>query len=465
MANQLLDCRGSNITIAGETSPGGVIIRDYKMSISNGSNLIMRFMRFRGVPSDQDGLIIGYPNAYGNVVIDHCSFAGSCDEAMQVTATNVTVCWTALENSRYGYDWHEDTRTGDPPGSLHNHNYGPMVYSAAGPVSLHHCTMLNHAKRCPNVGSPAKCESINNLIYNWDHGEQPATTQAEGGQINVIGCVYKYGPENRSGTSIPGEIMSGGAIYCSNCLWRQGAANVSNCASMFNGSLSGSSLVTSSGITQTPTSQVENTVLDSAGAFPRDAYSTQLITGARNATGHMQYDSNFVNSMPALTAYPKPADADSDGMPDWWEDSHGLDKNSAADGATLAGSGYSHLEEYCHYLASALTHGVANPWNGAVDIRSGKVRESEPRWVYVFPNPFARSLHVRVEKVDLGLRTVDIYDLGGRLIRNVKVEKGAEEAVWNGCDNQGRMMPTGLYVIRVTRDGNKIQEARVAFVR
>jgi len=50
-------------------------------------------------------------------------------------------------------------------------------------------------------------------------------------------------------------------------------------------------------------------------------------------------------------------DTDQDGIPDQYEDDNGLDKNNADDGAQDAGSGYTNLEEYCHYLANELITG------------------------------------------------------------------------------------------------------------
>jgi hypothetical protein len=51
---------------------------------------------------------------------------------------------------------------------------------------------------------------------------------------------------------------------------------------------------------------------------------------------------------PTLAAGTPCADADGDGMPDGWEDAHGLDKNDATDRNTerAAAAGYTNLELY-----------------------------------------------------------------------------------------------------------------------
>ncbi|MBQ3896311.1 MAG: T9SS type A sorting domain-containing protein, partial [Paludibacteraceae bacterium] len=68
------------------------------------------------------------------------------------------------------------------------------------------------------------------------------------------------------------------------------------------------------------------------------------------------------SAWPDLTAFPDetvPADTDGDGMPDAWEDANGFDKDNAADGAQIAGNGYSNLENYLN----SIIEGVKAPSN------------------------------------------------------------------------------------------------------
>jgi hypothetical protein len=52
-----------------------------------------------------------------------------------------------------------------------------------------------------------------------------------------------------------------------------------------------------------------------------------------------------------LRSLPAPADTDHDGLPDEWEQAHGLDPRDPADGARIApGEGYTQLELYLNSL-------------------------------------------------------------------------------------------------------------------
>lgn len=46
------------------------------------------------------------------------------------------------------------------------------------------------------------------------------------------------------------------------------------------------------------------------------------------------------------------ADTDGDGIPDYWEDANGLDKNNAADGNLTDAEGYTNLERYMNSLVA-----------------------------------------------------------------------------------------------------------------
>ena len=82
-----------NLTIAGQTSPGGICLADYGFSI-NSNNVIIRFLRFR--PGEASGK---EPDGLGgcdkkDIMVDHCSISWSVDECLSVYGMeNSTVQW------------------------------------------------------------------------------------------------------------------------------------------------------------------------------------------------------------------------------------------------------------------------------------------------------------------------------------------------------------------------------------
>ena len=109
-------------------------------------------------------------------------------------------------------------------------------------------------------------------------------------------------------------------------------------------------------------------VLEYAGAsLRRDAVDERIAkevkegsytyTGSNGGAGGLIDTQSDVGGWPEYKAsaeeLEKIKDSDSDGMPDWFEDKFGLDKNNASDGktTTLDKHGrYTNLEMYLHYL-------------------------------------------------------------------------------------------------------------------
>jgi hypothetical protein len=58
--------------------------------------------------------------------------------------------------------------------------------------------------------------------------------------------------------------------------------------------------------------------------------------------------------MAGLTPTPPPLDSDDDGMPDSWENIHGLNPNNGNDHTTIMPSGYTAIEAYINGLASGM---------------------------------------------------------------------------------------------------------------
>jgi hypothetical protein len=101
-------------------------------------------------------------------------------------------------------------------------------------------------------------------------------------------------------------------------------------------------------ITTVPAKELMEKVLAGAGAsLPRrDPVDTRLIEHVRNRTGKLINSQREVGGWPELKSAAAPVDVDNDGIPDEWEMRQGLNPRDPSDGAKLAKSGYSNLEEY-----------------------------------------------------------------------------------------------------------------------
>jgi hypothetical protein len=68
-----------------------------------------------------------------------------------------------------------------------------------------------------------------------------------------------------------------------------------------------------------------------------------------------------------------------------------------------------------------------------------------------YPNPFNPSTTIPFELATAGRVSLQIFDTQGRLVRtlyNEEMPVGTHQAVWNGCDNSGSQVATGVYFVR-----------------
>lgn len=144
--NSPLNISASNITIAGQSAPGdGICIADYPVSVS-GSQVIIRYMRFRMgdrklSPDEADGADALGGRFSTDVIIDHCSISWSTDECCSFYAnTNFTMQWCLVTESLRE--------------SLHSkgtHGYG-AIWGGLG-ASFYHNMLAHHGSRTPRFGT------------------------------------------------------------------------------------------------------------------------------------------------------------------------------------------------------------------------------------------------------------------------------------------------------------------------
>ncbi len=76
-----------------------------------------------------------------------------------------------------------------------------------------------------------------------------------------------------------------------------------------------------------------------------------------------------------------------------------------------------------------------------------------------YPNPFNPATTIRFDIVAASQISLRVYDLLGREIRtlaNGEYPKGTYAVQWDGKDNQGRQVTTGVYLIQLTHNGGTL---------
>jgi len=357
-----LKIREPYLTIAGQTAPGdGICIKNYQVNFDT-SQVIMRYLRFR--PGDEKGKEQDAFGGAGNyIVVDHCSASWGVDETFSINkAANLTVQWCLVSESLYH--------------SLHkkgNHGYGGLWGGPGG--SWHHNILAHHSSRNPrasgNVDS-GLMDYRNNVIYNWGFNS------AYGGELwprNWINNYYKSGPatddkvrgriflqkDPRGKMFAAGNFVAGfPAISADN--WN-GGINFAPDGEATEKTLRVDRPFVVAPVTTQSAEVAYGLVLAQAGAsLVRDAVDRRVVEEIRTGTatfgasykggGKGIIDSQKdVGGWPELRSLPAPVDTDHDGVPDVWEQAHGLNPQDPADGprATTPG-GYTNLERYLNSL-------------------------------------------------------------------------------------------------------------------
>jgi pectate lyase len=202
------------------------------------------------------------------------------------------------------------------------------------------------------------------VVYNFHEGltHDGHTPQAP---INFIGNYYKRGPS--SDRIFPFEFHRKGQYYLEgNVIEGLGEAGDPRDRSIkyprwveFN--RKGEKLPRPADVSPVATHTAKEAfklVLSEGGCFPRDRVTKRTVQEVMDGTGKWGRnapanpdDEWFLEGL----LYGKaPLDSDGDGIPDVWEDAHGLDKKDPKDHNRIMPSGYTAIEEYINEQAKGL---------------------------------------------------------------------------------------------------------------
>lgn len=388
-----------DVTIAGETSPGGITIRglvtdeqpfqdqEVRAPTSFAENWILRNIRIRpGVGGSDDGLRMRYTR---NAIVDRVSIGNATDEAVEISySSNITIQSSIIAETLGDHAF-----------------YGGMLINYSNPVhgfpldrmSIHHNLFVRIVGRLPEVSresrdaanSRLRLELSNNLY--WDAGynvvvspdtgvvvdgqDRPYPAYTDLNMVNnrmVVRRSFPYGmvedrfvrdPDNAHGNRL---FVSGNTLglyrdlkdyqlfYCCND-FRTGGPDTSPILAEQRGRR-----LAFPRISYMRGGQLRGWMPAHAGAFPRDPMDLRLLTPV--VDGRIAQSPRHVNPagdafLPAFPDAPPapPTDTDGDGMPDAWEIAKGLNPQKAgANARTLSTLGYTNLEVYLHERAEDL---------------------------------------------------------------------------------------------------------------
>ena len=491
-----LKITNGNVTIAGQTAPGdGICLQNFSLSVQ-ASNVIIRYIRCRFGDTTIVRNVNGSPvintttgkperieddaahsmgtgdtnTTYRNIIIDHCSFSWAMDEnASFYDIMNFTMQWCIISESMY-HSFH----------TKGNHGYGG-IWGGMG-SSFHHNLLADNSSRNPRFCGaryhlsswPTEIVDFrNNVIFNWGFN---SAYGGESGRHNMINNYYKPGPAtstgkyqyriiNPSDTAI--QIYPHSKWYIDGN-YVEGNASVSadNWANYPNGGVQpeASSLpvdtfkltspLSIAPVTTQTAQQAFASVIANAGCtLPRrDSADVRVINeintglalfGATyNGGGKGIIDSpTDIGSWSALNTLTPPVDNDHDGMPDDWEQAHGLNPNDATDRNTLATNGYTMLEEYLNSITGQ---------TGIVSVEEHALVPAVYDLKQNYPNPFNPSTTIHYELPKSGRVSLKAFDIYGReiatLVDGIR-SAGQHETVFNGNN-----LSSGVYFIRLNAE-------------
>jgi hypothetical protein len=378
--------KASNVTIAGQTAPGdGVGLRNSCFWIS-GSNVVVRFMRFRHGRQGNGGDCVETDGGARDLILDHCDVMFSRDENFSMFRSappTMTFQWSI-------------------------NAWGLQTHSAGGlwmidHATAHHTLWAHNHTRNPKCIRPAAFDWVNNVSFGWDIGMNLAGADVPGVyRANLRGNTFIHGGKTRNAVFGGGKLADGTmpfTVHIDDCaLDGNGNGQLDFTATdhaLFSGEwyhrqtvpfpqtlaadparpndpVLGAPLQVDDRATacKKVISQVGALRMDLDPAKPlRDEVTELVVRDVVTQRRRMIADEAELavsgKGFGTLRSSPAPADSDGDGMPDFWENTLGWNPAVADHNELVAGStffpqntpaGYTRLEEYLHFLA--IPHGV-----------------------------------------------------------------------------------------------------------
>lgn len=349
----------NNLTIAGQTAPGnGIVVYGNGVSFSSASNIIVRYMKFRMGNNGTSGAdAAGIANGT-DMIFDHVSVSWGLDENFSVNwdnkgtePSNITI-----QNSIIGQ-------------GILTHSCGGLIQTKGG-VSLLRNLYIDNKTRNPKV--KGLNQFVNNVVYNWGTDGYILSDSDGDSWATIENCYFIQGPNSGRPFSRPNphfQLYQSGNMLD---LDKDGTLNGRSASESDYANSDGTVNVTfvegydhfvnpakrHPEITNKMSAEeAYHWIVAHAGASlpERDAVDNYMIEeltslGKKGEIISSVTSLGIQDNVGVYFRGKQLSDTDRDGMPDSWEDAHGLDKNNPADGNVVREDGYTNLEYYINSI-------------------------------------------------------------------------------------------------------------------
>jgi pectate lyase len=473
-----------DFTIAGQTSPEGIIVRgflSYNEEQVSSENIIIRHLRSRIGDTDkyptshwlaEDGITLG---GIRRAIIDHCSFAHASDEAVDISRSSLlTIQQCLLAETLGGHSY--------LGGMLINYS---SAQSRLDSLSIHHNVWNRIGGRMPEIscespfcdGKTIHVELSNNLAWDprielWYEGPTPNGHFYL--HLNAVNNVYHAAPTYTNGMyhfdllnfaenhlffqgnkmNLYEQYSDYDLFYCCNDFDQShpntdfGVANVLPARHAF------------PLVTYTPTDNLASELSASAGAFPRDAMDLRLMANvSESEIDPLNINEDHYNDAFLITNGKQAhLDSDDDGMPDYWEIKQGLnvhvqDHNGTALSNNIYGvEGYTNLECYLNCLSDALVNGSSSYACG-IQLDATSVLEQNLEPVFqIYPNPAFSDIQI-LSKNEIGHVQCKILDTTGKIVSDQPIESNNTFSIAH--------LHSGIYFVTLVKDTKQIFRSKL----
>lgn len=345
--------RNDQITIAGQTAPGGGITIKGDLGI-DANDVVVRYIRVR---TDGDGDAVG-GRYKKNIILDHVSASWGADEVFSVYHCEYVTIQHCIISESVGHG------TSHRFAAIWGSNYSTYHHNL-----IAHCDSRNPrwASGCGNA------DYRNNVLYNWGYNSSYGGEAHQRGDrrkppieftnINMVANYYKPGPATQSKvkerianpSTRDGADDAGKWWVSDNFVFGSPSVTADNWLGV---APSGAEFCLTEPwpaipINQQSAEEAYQTVLAHVGcSLPkRDSIDSRIVEEVRKGTA--THGNGIISTPDDVGGWPKLAsgtahtDSDQDGMPDEWEKNYGLDPNSVGDHTQDKDSdGYTNVEEY-----------------------------------------------------------------------------------------------------------------------